>query len=63
VPDGQNILSYPGMEKHAGEKKPTDGHAILAEYDLQGHHDMQDIDTSGHKLEDIEIGSTFRLEE
>jgi hypothetical protein len=63
VPDGQNILSYPGMEKHAGEKKITDGHSILAEYDLQGAHDMQDIDTSGHKLEDIELNSTFRLEE
>ena len=63
VPDGQNILSYPGMDKQAGEKKVTDGHAILAEFDLQSAHDMQDIDTSGHKLEDIEMGSTFRLED
>ena len=63
VPDGQNILSYPGMDKQAGEKKVTDGHSILAEFDLASAHDMQDIDTSGHKLEDIEMGSTFRLED
>jgi hypothetical protein len=55
-------MSYPGMEKHAGEKKHVDGHSILAEYDLTGSHEMQDIDTSGHKLEDvIELNSTFRF--
>jgi hypothetical protein len=51
------------MEKHAGEKKVTDGHSILAEYDLTGSHEMQDIDTSGPQREDIEINPTFRLEE
>lgn len=62
VPDGQNILSYPGMEKHAGEKKTTDGHAILAEYDLQGAYEMQDIDVSGPKRDDVEMSPTFRME-
>lgn len=62
VPDDQNLLSYPGMAKHAGEKKATDGHAILAEYDLTGGHDMQDIDTSGPKREDVELDDHFKVD-
>lgn len=62
VPDDQHLLSYPGMGKHAGEKKQTDGRSILAEYDLLGAHDMQDIDTSGHKLEDVEVGDHFKVD-
>jgi hypothetical protein len=62
VPEGQNILGYPGMEKQAGEKKATDGHAILAEFDLTGHAEMQDIDTSGPKRDDIQMNDTFKVE-
>src|SRR5271170_1215939 len=62
VPDDQNLLSYPGMAKHAGEKKTVDGHAILAEFDLTGHQDMQDIDTSGPKRDDIEMNDSFKVD-
>jgi hypothetical protein len=62
VPDDQHLLSYPGFEKHAGEKKAVDGHAILNEYDLAGSHDMQDIDTSGPKRDDVEIGDHFKVD-
>ena len=56
VPDDQNLLSYPGMEKRAGEeKKVVDGMSILTEYDLIGGHDMQDIDTGGPKRDDVEM--------
>jgi len=50
------------MEKHAGEKKHVDGHSILAEYDLTGSHEMQDIDTSGPKRDDVETSSTFKVD-
>lgn len=62
VPDDVNVMSYPGMEKHAGEKKHVDGHSILAEYDLTGSHEMQDIDTSGPKRDNVETGSTFKVD-
>lgn len=62
VPDDKHVLGYPGMDKQAGEKKATDGHAILAEYDLAGRAEMQDIDTSGHKLEDVQMNDTFKVE-
>ena len=62
VPDDVNVMSYPGMEKHAGEKKHVDGHSILAEYDLTGSHEMQDIDVSGPKREEIETNSTFKVD-
>ena len=58
VPDDSHVLGYPGMEKHAGEKKATDGYTILAEYDLTGSHDMQDIEPAA-KYEDIEMGGTM----
>jgi hypothetical protein len=63
VPDDVNFLSYPGMEKQAGEKKAVDGRSILAEYDLIGNASTQDIDTSGPKRDEIEINPTFKLEE
>jgi hypothetical protein len=62
VPDDQHLLSYPGFEKHAGAKKATDGHAILNEFDLAGSHDMQDIDTSGPKREDVEMNDHFKVD-
>jgi hypothetical protein len=62
VPDDVNVMSYPGMEKHAGDKKHVDGHSILAEYDLTGSHEMQDIDTSEPKRDDIETSSTFKVD-
>jgi hypothetical protein len=62
VPDDQHLLSYPGFEKHAGEKKATDGHAILNEFDLVGNHDMQDIDTSGPKRDDVEMDDHFKVD-
>jgi hypothetical protein len=62
VPDDQHLLSYPGFEKHAGEKKATDGHAILNEFDLTGSHEMQDIDTSGPKRDDVEMNDHFKVD-
>jgi hypothetical protein len=62
VPDDQHLLSYPGFEKHAGEKKATDGHAILNEFDLVGSRDMQDIDTSGPKRDDVEMNDHFKVD-
>jgi hypothetical protein len=62
VPEDANFLSYPGMGKHAGEKKATDGHAILNEFDLTGSHDMPDIDVSGPKRDDVEIGEHYKVD-
>jgi hypothetical protein len=62
VPDDQHLLSYPGMGKHAGEKKATDGHALLNEFDLAGSHDMEDIDTSGPKRDDVEMNDHFKVD-
>ena len=62
VPDDQHLLSYPGFEKHAGEKKATDGHSILAEFDLTGKQDMQDIDTSGPKRDDVEMNDHYKVD-
>jgi hypothetical protein len=62
VPDDQHLIAYPGMEKHAGEKKAVDGYAILNEFDLMGGHDMQDIDTSGPKRDEVEMNDTFKVD-
>jgi hypothetical protein len=66
VPDDQHLLSYPGFEKHAGEKKATDGHSILAEFDLVGGlrtgQGMQDIDTDGPKRDDVEMDDHFKVD-
>lgn len=48
--------------KYASEVKATDGHSILAEYDLTGAQNMQDIDTSGPKRDDVEIGGHFKAD-
>jgi hypothetical protein len=48
--------------KYASEVKATDGHSILAEYDLTGSSQMQDIDTSGPKRDDIEVGDHFKVD-
>lgn len=62
VPDDVNVLSYPGMGKQAGEKKHVDGHSILAEYDLAGAHEMDDIDVSSPQRDEVETNSSFRVE-
>lgn len=62
VPDDQHLLSYPGMGKHAGEKRQADGNSLLAEYDLAGGQPMQDIDVSGPKREDVEMKSSFEAD-
>lgn len=62
VPDDQHLLAYPGMEKHAGEKKATDGYAIMNEFDLIGDRNMQDIDTSGPKRDDVEMNDHFKVD-
>jgi hypothetical protein len=60
VPDDQQVLWYPG--KTAGEKKTTDGHALLNEYDLSKPVEGPDIDTSGPKRDDVEMNPTFKME-
>jgi hypothetical protein len=63
---GGTLLSYPGMyeaNKHKNASQPTfDGHQVLGEYDLINTAPQDDIDTSGHKLEDIEMDATHKLE-
>jgi hypothetical protein len=62
VPDDQHVISYPGMDKQAGQKKAVDGYSILAEYDLTGPVEGPEIDTSGPKRDEIEMKDHFNLE-
>jgi hypothetical protein len=62
VPDDVHVIAYPGMGKQAGEKKATDGHSILAEYDLHNAAEMGDIDTSGPKREEIQMNDSFKVD-
>jgi hypothetical protein len=59
VPDSAHVMSYPGMEKQAGERPATDGHAILNEYDLSNPVEGPTIDTDGPQRGDVEMNPTM----
>jgi hypothetical protein len=59
VPDGTRIMAYPGMDKQAGERVATDGHAILNEYDLSNPVEGPTIDTDGPQRGEVEMNPTM----
>lgn len=61
VPNDKHVIGYPGMDKQAGERKSTDGHSILAEYDLANAAEMQDIEPIKNDY-DVEMDKTFKVE-
>lgn len=64
---GGTLLSFPGMEKQASNHKiaagaPKDGHAMLAEFDLQGGFPSGgDIQINEPERLDVQMGSSFSL--
>ncbi len=65
---GGTLLSFPGMERQSSQHKiaegaPKDGHAMLAEFDLQGGYPLTagDIDIKEPERLDVQLGSSFSL--
>jgi len=59
VPDSAHVLGYPGMDKQAGERRATDGHDLLNEYDLSSPVEGPTIDTDGPQRGDVEMNPTM----
>jgi hypothetical protein len=66
---GGTLLSFPGMERQASNHKiadgaPKDGHAMLAEFDMEGEYPINagdiDIKESSGQM-DVEMGSSFSM--
>lgn len=61
---GGTLLSYPGMNQTASNKKvaagaPVDGRAMLKEFDLSGNAALVDIDMTPPERADVQIGNTM----